>query len=76
MYLVHQKPGHYGAWDVLACKLCNGEMMLTRRSPDPSYGTNYEEQRFTCRECRHEATRIVDSSGNPPAGQSPLPHAK
>jgi hypothetical protein len=64
MNLVSQKPGNFGAGDVLACKVCDGQMMLTRRSPHPTLGESFEEQRFTCRECSHEASRVVDKDGN------------
>ncbi|MCW5693102.1 MAG: hypothetical protein KIT48_12125 [Pseudolabrys sp.] len=65
MYLVTAKPGNFGAHDILACKSCHGEMMLTRRSPHPQLGSDFEEQRFTCRQCGHEATRSVDAQGKP-----------
>ncbi len=65
MYLVSKKLGDFGAGDKLACKFCDGSMMLTRRTPHPKLGTKYEEQRFTCTKCGHEAIRAVDKDGKP-----------
>ncbi|AXK82303.1 hypothetical protein DW352_18320 [Pseudolabrys taiwanensis] len=64
MYLIEQKSSRFGAHDVLACKLCHGQMLLTRRSPHPKLGDKYELQRFTCQQCHHEASRSVDADGN------------
>ena len=63
MYLVVKKTGNFGAHDLLKCRYCDGEMMLTRRTPHPKLGGEYEEQRFTCRKCTHEAVRSVDVNG-------------
>jgi len=67
MYLVTQKPGNFGANDVLACGRCNGEMTLTRRSPHEELGPRYERQWFTCRGCQREVSRSVDAEGKPVA---------
>lgn len=65
MYLVSKKTGNFGAGDLLACKLCDGQMTLSRRSPHSTLGTKYEEQVFTCTKCGREATRSVDEHGKP-----------
>jgi len=64
MYLIDRKSSSFGAHDIFACKLCHGEMMLTRRSPHPKLGEKYELQRFTCQQCGHEANRAIDADGN------------
>ncbi|MBS0246191.1 MAG: hypothetical protein JSR61_06185 [Proteobacteria bacterium] len=63
MYLVTKREGNYGAHDVFACKLCHGQMLLTRRTPHPTIGAQYELQKFTCSKCGHEAIRSVDENG-------------
>ena len=45
MYPISKKYGNFGSQDSLACKFCDGEMQLTRRSPYPKLGPEYEEQR-------------------------------
>jgi hypothetical protein len=64
MYLISKKPGNFGADDVLACKLCEGMMVLTRRSPHSALGPKFEEQRFTCAACEREVFRAVDEQGH------------
>ena len=68
MFLVSSQTGAFGANDVLACKQCGGRMALTRRSPHPGLGAEYETQQFTCIACAHEVTRIVDEAGRPYEG--------
>jgi uncharacterized protein YbaR (Trm112 family) len=46
-----------GATDTPACPKCKNAMSLTRRSPHPEYGCEFELQTFTCRVCRHEIKR-------------------
>jgi hypothetical protein len=38
-------------------------MHLTRRTPHPKYGTDFELQTFTCRVCRQEVERKADRRG-------------
>jgi hypothetical protein len=38
-------------------------MGLTRRTPHPEYGDDYELQTFTCRLCRHTITRNAGRHG-------------
>jgi hypothetical protein len=44
---------------------CGGEMSLTRRSPHPDYGVEYEAQTFTCSTCLYELERTINSAGEP-----------
>ena len=41
------------------------EMNVTRRTPHPLYGCNYELQTFECRTCGYETERSADRSGLP-----------
>ena len=68
MYLISEKPGNFGAGDLLACKHCDGTMLLTRRSPHPTLGPKYEEQVFTCTKCNREVMRDADEEGKPSTG--------
>jgi len=70
VYVVSKKPGNFGAGDILACVGCDGEMLLTRRTPHPDLGKGYEEQTFTCAACERAVTRSVDKDGQPPGGPS------
>jgi len=38
---------------------------VTRRTPHPLYGCNYELQTFECRTCGYETERSADRSGLP-----------
>jgi hypothetical protein len=38
-------------------------MRLTRRTPHPKYGDDFELQKFTCRVCQHEIERDADILG-------------
>jgi transcription elongation factor Elf1 len=55
--------GSFGARDVFKCPQCGDEMRVTRRSPHSDLGGGYERQTFTCRNCRHDVERSVDSMG-------------
>jgi len=38
-------------------------MRLTRRTPHPERGYDFELQTFTCRACQHENERAADIGG-------------
>jgi hypothetical protein len=56
-------PTHFGASDTPTCPECKNLMRLTRRTPHPIHGNEFELQTFTCRACQHEMTRNADRSG-------------
>jgi hypothetical protein len=53
----------FGASDTPACPVCKATMYLTRRTPHPTYGSEFERQTFECRSCRHELERSADREG-------------
>lgn len=55
----------FGADDHPACPACGKPMSLSRRSPHPEYGSDYEIQTFSCSACGHEETRSSDKAGTP-----------
>jgi hypothetical protein len=66
--LVHgEKSPHaavsFGIDDMPVCTECNNSMRITRRSPHPTYGLNFEFQTFACRVCRYEINRSADIAG-------------
>jgi uncharacterized protein YbaR (Trm112 family) len=56
-------PARFGALDTPACPKCKSPMRLTRRTPHPEYGYDFERQTFTCRVCHHEIERNADLLG-------------
>ncbi|MBS0533532.1 MAG: hypothetical protein JSR72_05710 [Proteobacteria bacterium] len=63
--MIIDHPASYGASDRLLCQQCGGDRILTRRSPHPDFGGNYEIQIFRCVQCGDETTRSVDDTGRP-----------
>jgi hypothetical protein len=59
----HQMPIPFGATDTPTCPECKNPMRLTRRTPHPKYGDDFELQTFTCRVCQHEIERDADILG-------------
>ena len=56
-------PTRFGATDNPVCPKCKNRMRLTRRTPHPVHGYDFELQTFTCRVCRHEIERDADRLG-------------
>jgi hypothetical protein len=56
-------PTSFGAADSLVCPQCKYLMCLTRRTPHPVLGYNFELQTFTCAACRHEIERTTNREG-------------
>jgi hypothetical protein len=56
-------PARFGAIDTLICPECKNSMSLTRRTPHPIRGHDFELQKFTCRVCIHEIKRDADHRG-------------
>jgi len=56
-------PTRFGACDTPACPQCKNPMSLTRRTPHPKRGYDFELQTFTCRVCNHEIERSADGLG-------------
>jgi hypothetical protein len=65
--LVPQKdinmPIRFGATDTPECPKCKNIMRLSRRTPHPTRGYDFELQTFTCRICQHEIQRQADIGG-------------
>jgi hypothetical protein len=59
----HAMPNRFGAADTPTCPECKNLMRLTRRSPHPTRGYDFELQTFTCRVCQHEMERTADRAG-------------
>ena len=59
----HPMPTRFGAQDTPICPECKNIMRLTRRTPHPKYGYDFELQTFTCRACKHEIERNADRFG-------------
>jgi hypothetical protein len=57
------KPRHFGVGFLPTCKTCRQVMRLTRRTPHPLYGIEYELQSFACRQCSQEIHRSADGAG-------------
>ena len=53
----------FGVNDTPTCPECRSGMRLSRRSPHPVRGYDYEMQTFTCRSCQHDIVRAADVSG-------------
>jgi transposase-like protein len=56
-------PTRFGVTDTLTCPKCKNSMRLTRRTPHPSRGHDFERQTFTCRNCQSEIERDADPTG-------------
>ena len=56
-------PSHFGADDNPVCPECTNRMCLTRRTPHPTHGYDFELQTFACRVCKHEIQREADYKG-------------
>ena len=56
-------PARFGASDAPVCPECKNPMRLTRRTPHPELGYDFERQVFTCRVCQHEIQRNADVLG-------------
>lgn len=56
-------PRRFGAMDTPACPNCKNPMRLTRRTPHPQYGYDFELQTFTCGVCKHQIERNADLLG-------------
>lgn len=56
-------PTRFGATDNPVCPDCKNRMRLTRRSPHPSRGDDFERQTFVCRVCEHEIERDANVLG-------------
>ena len=56
-------PNRFGATDTPACPECGNLMRITRRTPHPTYGYDFERQTFTCRSCQNEVERNADRLG-------------
>jgi hypothetical protein len=68
-------PTRFGATDTPACPECKNLTRLTRRTPHPMRGYDFELQTFTCRLCEHETNRTADLLGEVPTipeGPRPL----
>jgi hypothetical protein len=59
----HPMRTRFGTTDTPICPECNNNMRLTRRTPHPVRGNDFELQIFTCRICRHEIERDADLLG-------------
>jgi DNA-directed RNA polymerase subunit RPC12/RpoP len=55
--------GNFGKDDVLVCPRCGGRMTVSRRTPSPDFGPDFEHQTFHCAECSNEIGRDVDREG-------------
>src|SRR6266849_5394654 len=56
-------PVNFGIDDAPTCTECKNRMRLTRRTPHPVRGYDFELQTFTCRVCHHEFERNADRQG-------------
>jgi hypothetical protein len=56
-------PTRFGVTDTPPCPECKNLMRLTRRTPHPVHGYDFELQTFTCRVCQHEVERTADRLG-------------
>lgn len=56
-------PIRFGATDTLACIECKKGMRVTRRTPHPTLGNEFELQTFTCWGCRLTVERTADRQG-------------
>jgi hypothetical protein len=59
----HFMPPLFGATDTPICPECKNLMRLTRRTPHPKLGYDFELQTFACRVCQHEVVRNADRQG-------------
>jgi hypothetical protein len=60
------RPNKYGINDRIPCPNCKMTMLLARRSPHLTLGSEYELQKFDCSKCGNEIERSVDVDGNAP----------
>lgn len=65
--MIIDHPETFGARDRLTCEQCGGDTIVTRRSPHPEFGGDYEIQIFRCLQCGGEKSRSVDVAGRQPA---------
>ena len=56
-------PISFGKNDTRICPECKSGMCLSRRTPHPKFGYDFELQAFTCRVCQHEVERSADCLG-------------
>ena len=56
-------PTRFGATDNPVCSECKNRMHLTRRTPHPTRGDDFEQQIFLCRVCKHEIERDANVLG-------------
>jgi hypothetical protein len=56
-------PTRFGARNALICPECKNMVRLTRSTPYPKYGYDFELQTFTCRACKHEVESDADCTG-------------
>jgi hypothetical protein len=56
-------PTRFGATDTPTCPECKNLTHLTRRTPPPKYGYDFELQTFTRKMCQHEVERNADRLG-------------
>lgn len=53
----------FGVADTPPCPECKGLMRVTRRTPHPALGYDFERQTFTCVDCKREIERDADRQG-------------
>jgi hypothetical protein len=59
---------HFGVENLPICQTCHRSMQMTRRSPHPIFGNDFELQSFECRRCGVQNLRSVDENGLPHDG--------
>jgi hypothetical protein len=64
---MHLGNGSFGSRETPICPECRALMYLIRRSPHPTYGSEWERQVFACSKCIHEIERSADKDGQPHA---------
>ena len=60
---VADTPISFGKNDTRICPECKSGMCLSRRTPHPKFGYDFELQTFTCRVCQHEVESSADCLG-------------
>jgi hypothetical protein len=56
-------PTRFGATDNPICPKCSNRMCLTRRTPHPILGYDFELETFMCTVCENEIQRSADRLG-------------
>jgi hypothetical protein len=56
-------PTRFGAQDTLIYPESKNAVRLTRRTPHPKSGYDFELRTFNCRACKHEVERAADRMG-------------